>query len=188
VAHAQTGKRVVDGFEWGLVPFWAKEKMGAKMINARSETVSEKPAFRSAFAKRRCIIPSDGFYEWDKAGGTRDPYHFRRKDGALWGFAGLWETWRDPNNSDAEELYTCTILTTEANRTVGKVHERMPVIFGREEDEALWLAGDAPLPELQSLFRPYPDDLMEAVLVSRRVNRPVIDDPELIALATVNSA
>lgn len=178
------GVRVVDGFDWGLVPFWAKDaSIGSKMINARSETVAEKPAFKHAFTRRRCILPSDGFYEWDKAGGTKQPYHFRRRDGELFGFAGLWERWK---KEDGSELYTCTILTTEANQTVGPIHDRMPVILRTPEDENLWLDAETHDSEmLLSLLRPYPEEWMEAVPVSKRVNRPVVDEPEL--LATVNS-
>jgi putative SOS response-associated peptidase YedK len=189
VTEASTRERIVDGFQWGLVPLWAKDPaVGNKMINARSETVAEKPAFKNALKKRRCILPADGFYEWDKIGGTRQPYHFHRRDGKLFGFAGLWEEWKRPE-SDSPPLYTCTILTTQANATVGQIHERMPVILQSPDDEALWLDTEMQeVGELLPLFAPYPDAEMEAFAVSKRINTPAIDDPELLSHATANSA
>lgn len=171
--------RFLEQFQWGLVPSWAKDpSIGSKMINARSETVAEKPSFRNALKYRRCIVPADGFYEWDKAGGTKQPYLFRREDGDSFGFAGLWEEWHAP---DGSPLLTCTILTTAANDTVGRVHDRMPVILRTRDEEAQWLdtrirTGD----NLAPLFRPYPDQWMLAVPVSRRVNSPANDAPDLL--------
>jgi putative SOS response-associated peptidase YedK len=187
VVEASSRERLVDGFQWGLVPFWAKDPtVGNKMINARAETVAEKPSFKHALKRRRCIIPADGFYEWDKVSGTKQPYHFRRKDGELFGFAGLWEEWKRPE--DGSSLLTCTILTTEANETVGRIHERMPVIL-HPGDEALWLDPDSQdTAELLPLFVPYPDDLMEAYTVSKRINTPASDVPELLERETANSA
>ena len=182
---AQTGERFLDLLRWGLVPSWAKDSaIGNKMINARSETVAEKPAFRTSLKRRRCLIPTDGFYEWDKTGGTRQPYHFRRKDGELFGFAGLWDEWTAP---DGSPLRTCTILTTAANAVVGPYHDRMPVILRSADAEERWLdsavqSADA----LEPLFLPYPDDWMEAIPVSKRVNAPVNEDAGLI-LDTRNS-
>lgn len=176
------GERALEGFRWGLVPFWAKDpSVGNRMINARAETVAEKPAFRRLLARRRCLIPSDGFYEWDKEGGTRQPFHFRLRDGGLFGFAGLWDEWESP---DGSPLRTCTILTTAANELVGRVHDRMPVILPRGDAEDHWLdpsvqAADDLLP----LLRPYPERDMVAVAVSRRVNTPANDDPSLLAPA-----
>lgn len=188
VTEASSRNRVVDGFQWGLVPFWAKDPaIGNKMINARAETVAEKPSFKNALKQRRCILPADGFYEWDKAGGTRQPYHFRRADGALFGFAGLWEEWKRPEGGPP--LLSCTIITTEANETVGRIHDRMPVILQSPDDEALWLDPDVrDVQDVLPLLAPYPDREMEAFAVSRRINTPVIDDPELLARATENSA
>lgn len=177
--HGSVTGQTLEAFQWGLVPFWARDPaIGNKMINARSETVAEKPAFKNALLRRRCLLPTDGFYEWDKAGGTRQPIHFRRRDGALFAFAGLWEEWQSP---DGSPLRTCTILTTAANETVGRVHDRMPVIL-RPEQEAFWLDTSAvKKPDvLLPLLKPYPDEAMEAFAVSRRVNIPVNDDPELI--------
>jgi putative SOS response-associated peptidase YedK len=187
VTEASSHERIVDGFQWGLVPFWAKDPdIGSKMINARAETVAEKPAFRTALSRRRCIIPADGFYEWDKTGGTRQPYHFRRRDGDLFGFAGLWEEWTAP---DGSPLRTCAIITTAANETVGRIHERMPVILYGRDAEDLWLdeaVRDTGM--VVPLLAPYPDAEMEAFPVSTRVNTPMTDDPDLIAAAMQNSA
>ncbi len=181
--------RILDGYEWGLIPSWAKDPaIGSKMINARAETVAEKPSFKTSLVRRRCIIPADGFYEWDKISGTRQPIHFRRKDGELFGFAGLWDEWRGPNK-ELPPLRTCTIITTRANETVGKVHERMPVMLYGNDAEAIWL--DAALHDADALLPllvPYPDDEMEAFAVSRRVNTPATDDPDLIVAANQNSA
>lgn len=176
------GARLLEGLRWGLVPFWAKEPgIGNKMINARAETLAEKPSFKAALMRRRCLIPSDGFYEWDKAGGTRQPVHFRLKDGGLFAFAGLWEEWRDPAApEDAPPLRTCTIITTEPNETVGRYHDRMPVILS-QEDESFWLDPAVRRPDdLLPLLAPLPDDRMESYAVSRRVNSPATDDPSLV--------
>lgn len=188
-AGDESAARTLDTFEWGLIPHWAKDPtIGAKMINARAETVYEKPSFKTSLIRRRCIIPADGFYEWDKISGSRQPFHFRRKDGELFGFAGLWDEWRGPDK-DFPPVRTCTIITTQANETVGRIHERMPVILRFGEAETLWLDpavhnADALVP----LLVPYPDDEMEAFSVSRRVNTPATDDPDLIAAAMQNIA
>jgi len=183
VTEVSSRERILDAFRWGLVPSWAKDpSVGNRMINARAETVAEKPAFRSALTRRRCILPADGFYEWDKAGGTRQPYHFHRKDGALFGFAGLWEEWRAP---DGSPLRTCTLLTTSANETVGRIHDRMPVILRSAEDESKWLDPEVRRPaDLLPLLAPYLDVAMEAVAVSRRVNTPTNDAADLIHVLT----
>lgn len=165
--------------KWGLVPSWAKDpSIGNKMINARSETVGEKPSFRRAFDRRRCIIPADGFYEWRKEGKTKIPVRFRLRDGRPFAFAGLWEAWRPPGG-DGEPLFTCTILTTTANELVQPVHDRMPVILSQESLD-LWLDRDVPGQGVTSLLRPYPAEEMEAYEVSTRVNSVVNDDPECI--------
>ncbi|MBC8104419.1 MAG: SOS response-associated peptidase [Cytophagales bacterium] len=180
VVAADDGARVLDGFQWGLIPSWAKDpRIGGKMINARSETVAEKPSFRGLLARRRCIVPSDGFFEWEKTGGIKQPFHFRSADGGLFGFAGLWDEWESP---DGSPIRTCTILTTSANETVGRVHDRMPVILAEGDGgEALWL--DPTLREreaLLALLHPFADSEMEAVAVSRRVNSPAHDDPSCL--------
>ena len=189
ITDAARRERVVDGLAWGLVPFWAKDPaIGNKMINARSETVAEKPAFKNAFLRRRCVIPSDGFYEWDKIGPVKQPIHFRHTGGELWGFAGLWEEWQGPDK-DAAPLRTCTILTTTANATVGRIHDRMPVILAGPDAEARWLDPSLRDPAaLLPLLVAYPDSLMESFPVSRRVNTPATDDPDLIVASLQNSA
>lgn len=181
VILAPQNTRVLSAFRWGLVPGWAKDAaIGQKMINARSETITEKPSFRTALTRRRCLIPADGFYEWERhADGTRHPVHFRLQSGGPFAFAGLWEEWHAPGSE--EMLRTCTILTTSANETVGRVHDRMPVMLARDAEE-IWLdmsVRDTDL--LRSFCVPYPDSEMEAFPVSRRVNSPVNEGPELVA-------
>ena len=169
-------KRKLEMFHWGLIPSWAKDPaIGNKMINARAETVSEKPSFRSAFKKRRCLILADGFYEWQKTDNGKQPYHVRMEDGSPFAFAGLWETWKND-----EEIRSCAIITTEANDLMGEIHHRMPVILPPENYD-LWLDPDFDEKEpLTSLLRPYPDEAMEAYPVSRKVNRPANDEPGCI--------
>ena len=181
VILAPQGITVLDGFRWGLVPSWAKESnIGQKMINARSETLTEKPSFRNALVRRRCVIPADGFYEWERLeGGVRQPVHFRRRDGDLFGFAGLWEEWQDPD-AENELLRTCTIVTTSANETVSPVHDRMPVML-TPDAEAIWLNSSVRDTDLlRSLLVSYPDEAMESFRVSRRVNAPVNEGAELL--------
>ena len=125
--------RHLDAFHWGLVPLWAKDpKIGSKMINARAETLAVKSAYKSAFAKRRCLIPADGFFEWRKhptdPKGKKQPFFIHRPDGELFAFAGLWEVWRGPNR-DQEPLRSCTIITTSPNEVMAQIHDRMPVIL-----------------------------------------------------------
>ena len=132
VVHADGGVRRIDAFHWGLVPLWAKDpKVGSRMINARSETLASKGAFKPAFKKRRCIIPADGFYEWKKVPGQKQkqPYFIHRTDGEPYAFAGLWETWRGPDRDGSEHLRSTTIITTAANESMAAVHDRMPVIL-----------------------------------------------------------
>ncbi len=171
---ADEGDRSAEMMRWGLVPFWADDpKIGARMINARSETVHEKPAFRDAFASRRCLIAADGFFEWKKMKGRKQPFHFTLAGGEPFGFAGLWERWRD---EDGEWLISCTILTTDANDLVAPTHDRMPVIL-HAEDHEMWLDTRATHDDLQSLFRPFPADEMTGYPVSTRVNNVRNDDP-----------
>ncbi len=171
---------------WGLIPFWAKDpKIGARMINARSETAAEKPAFRAAFRRRRCLIAADGFYEWQKVEQGKQPFYIRLRDGRPFAFAGLWEYWKEPNNpSDPSRkgaiIESCTLLTTEPNDLLRPLHNRMPVIL-HPRDYDLWL--DPRVQDtvrLQSLLRAYPPEEMEAFPVSRLVNRPGNDDPRCI--------
>ena len=169
-------QRDVGWMQWGLVPFWAKSAdIGNKLINARAETVAEKPAYRAAFKQRRCLIVADGFYEWLKPGGRgvpSVPYYFHAKDGAPFTFGGLWEEWQDP---DGKPLRTCTIITCEANEVVRPIHQRMPVIL-EEKARWAWLTKDAG-PELQSLLTPARADFLASHPVSRMVNSPANDTP-----------
>jgi len=164
---------------WGLIPAWAKEaSVGYKMINARAETAAEKPSFREAMKRRRCLIPADGFYEWKKAGGKKLPYCLTMADDAIFAFAGLWERWRDPAGEPVE---SCTILTTEPNELAREIHDRMPVILA-PEDYDLWLdPGFARLDALEEMLKPYPAAGMHRYRVSDRVNQVKNDDPECAA-------
>jgi putative SOS response-associated peptidase YedK len=147
------------------------------MINARVETLAQKPAFRAALKKRRCLIPADGFYEWQKQGKLKQPVRIVLKSREPFAFAGLWEHWTSP---DDEEVLSCTIITTAANELLKEVHERMPVILSRD-DEALWLAPKTDDPgKLLPLLKEYPSELMEYYPVDRIVNSPANDTPECI--------
>jgi putative SOS response-associated peptidase YedK len=163
---------------WGFLPSWAKDpSMGNRMINARSETVATKPAFRHAFRSQRCLVIADGFYEWQAREGKKYPVYIRLKPAQSFGFAGLHNIWQAP---DGSEIPTCTIITTEANDLIRPVHDRMPVILPREKED-LWLD---PLledrTEALSLLRPYLPEAMELYPVSRSVNSPGYDGPENI--------
>jgi putative SOS response-associated peptidase YedK len=164
--------------KWGLIPSWAKDPTIAyKLINARSETVAEKPSFRSAFKSRRCLIPASGYYEWEKTEGrTKQPYFIRPRDEELFSFAGLWERWHDP---EGETVETCTILTTEANELMRPLHDRMPVILG-ETGEEMWLDSRSTVDALYSLFVPYGSAEMEAFPVSSWVSNPKHDGPRCL--------
>jgi putative SOS response-associated peptidase YedK len=172
-----TAERELVTARWGLIPPWARDPaIGSKTINARAESVAEKPAFRAAFRARRCVVPASGFYEWRRRGkGPRWPYLIRRRDGQPMGFAGLWETWTDP--ATGEVVTTCTIVTCAANELMAELHDRMPVILGPEDYEA-WL--DPSDPRGTGLLRPCPAEWLEAVPVSTRVNNPRNDDSGLI--------
>ncbi len=179
VASRSDGTRGFGAMGWGLVPGWAKDAaIGTKMINARSETVMEKPAFRAAFARRRCIIPASGFYEWQaSAQKHKQPFHFTRSDGAPISFAGLWEKWE----GGAEPLYTFTILTMAANEAMARYHHRMPVIV---EQNALnrWLDPQADPASLTDLFTPDAAPALAAQPVSRDVNRIANDNARLVEM------
>jgi putative SOS response-associated peptidase YedK len=167
--------RVVDLFRWGLVPFYAETARGAaRLINARAETAEASPAFRTSFARRRCIIPADAFYEWRRerdpdTGRVRrsEPFAVRTPDGAPLALAGLWAVWRDPET--AARLYSCTILTTTPNELVARIHDRMPVILD-PADWDTWLSEATPIPALRELLHPAPDDALVAYPVSPAVN------------------
>lgn len=174
------GERIVSGLKWGLIPAWAKDdSIGSKMINARAETLAEKPSFKNAFRSRRCIIPASGFYEWSKTSkGAKQPFYFYLKDKDVFGFAGLWEEWLDKESGELIE--TCTIITTEANKVLEPVHDRMPVIL-KPKDYDQWLdEKETDTERLQNLLVPYPASVMASHAVSRAVNSPNSDSPELI--------
>ncbi len=174
------GERMIDALRWGLIPSWAKdESIGNKMINARAETLAEKPSFRNAFRSHRCIIPASGFYEWQKAAkGAKQPFYFHLKDKEVFGFAGLYEQWVD--RETGEQIETCTIITTEANKVLEPVHDRMPVILKPENYEQWLDAKEKDTDKLQELLVPYPAIEMDSYKVSKSVNTPSNDSPELI--------
>ncbi|MBV9865298.1 MAG: SOS response-associated peptidase [Abitibacteriaceae bacterium] len=197
----ETGARLLEGYQWGLIPFWAKDpKIGQQMINARAESLADKPAYKSALTRRRCIIPADGFYEWKKLdakaaangngnsnesdgkrpkakSGPRQPTLIGLHDDKIFGFAGLWEEWHSP---DGSPIRTCTIITTSPNQLMASIHDRMPAIL-RPEDEAIWLdTNENDVPELVSLLRPYDDEAMRAHPVAKLVNSPGFDTPDCI--------
>lgn len=163
--------------KWGLVPHWSKDPaIGNKMINARSETAAEKPSFRASFKYRRCVIPASGFYEWKKTDNGKIPQYIYLQDEPVFSFAGLWSVWTDPEGG---ELWTATILTTDANDKMKSLHDRMPVILPRESRE-LWLDKEADPAALQSLMKPYDKGTIEYYPVSKAVNKPANDNPTLI--------
>ena len=178
------GGRRLSMLRWGLIPAWARDPaIGSRLINARSETVAEKPAFRAAYRRRRCLVPADGFYEWQRRGGIRQPWLFGLRNGAPFSFAGLWESWTTAEGSGPTgslfgpepggPVETFTILTTAANETIAAVHGRMPVILPPDA-WGPWLAGeDIPLD-------PYPAAEMHAHPVSTLVNKPANDDPRCV--------
>ena len=172
------GENRPELMRWGLVPSWAKDpKIGNRMINARSETLAEKPSFRTAFKRRRCLIPADGFYEWKREGKAKKPMLITANPGGLFAFAGLWETWKQPDDS---WLLTCAIITTSANEVMKSIHDRMPVILPRES-EASWLdPEEQDTAMLSELLLPYDSDRMEAYEVSTLVNSPRNNFPEVI--------
>jgi len=155
-------------FQWGLIPYWAKDpSVGNKMINARAETIDAKPSFRHCFSKQRCLILADGFYEWKREGKTRIPYRFTLSDRKLFGFAGIWDTWKSP---DGREIFSCSIITTAPNALMAPLHNRMPVIL-EQAKERVWLDPFfTDFEYLKSFLKPYPADLMHSYQVSACVN------------------
>ncbi|MFQ3673311.1 MAG: SOS response-associated peptidase [Aggregatilineales bacterium] len=169
--------RALTFVTWGLIPSWAKDaSMAAQLINARAETLAEKPSFRSAYKYRRCLVPADGFYEWMKDGKVKRPQYIYRRDHALFAFAGLWERWNSP---DGSEVLSATIITTEPNATIAPLHHRMAVILD-PSDYKIWLDPDADPAVLQALLRPAPDDLLALHEVSSAVNNARHDSPDMI--------
>ena len=177
VVRVREGARRLDPLKWGLVPSWAKDpQIGHRMINARSETVAEKPSFRAALKRRRCIIPASGFFEWKRDEKKRVPYYFRAKSGAPLGLAGLWEHWE----GEGGLLETCTIITTKANTVVGKIHDRMPMILNRSNYSAWLDIGGEIKGGVEEIFSPYPVDEIETYEVSSEVNSPNAEGRSLL--------
>jgi putative SOS response-associated peptidase YedK len=176
VRTASDGRRVLDLAEWGLMPAWAME-LKARPVNARAETVATNRMFRQALDRRRCLIPADGFYEWNGAKPPRQPYFIHLKDDGIFAFAGLWEQWRSPTND--EPLETCTIITTTPNDLMRPIHDRMPVILDRPDYDQ-WLDRNAGGADVANLLRPFPAASMEAYSVSTAVNSVKNDGPKLV--------
>jgi putative SOS response-associated peptidase YedK len=177
------GKNQIEFVHWGLIPSWAKDpSIGSRMINARAESLPDKPAFRAALKRRRCLIPASGFYEWkkDPDGNAKTPMYIRMADEKPFAFAGLWETW---HGDEGSELRSCTIITTEPNELVRPIHNRMPVILDPQTYQR-WLApGEHPAAELMPMLQTFPAKLMHAYPISRAVNNPSNDSPQCIAPA-----
>ena len=178
IIRLMDGKRQFALARWGLLPSWVKDpKAFSLLLNARGETVLEKPAFRAAMKRRRCLIPADGFYEWEATSERKRPYYVRAKSGKPLAFAGLWETWTGPNG---EELETATIVTTRANALLAPIHDRMPVIIPPEAFD-LWLdCTNVDAQTAAALITPAPEDLLEVIPVSTDVNRTANDNPKLV--------
>lgn len=170
--------RKLELFRWGLIPSWAKDpKIGNSLINARGETVAEKPAFRAAFKRRRCLILADGFYEWKKEGQAKTPMYIQLKDGGPFAFAGLWEVWQA---ADGSNVPTCTIITTAPNKLMESIHDRMPMILPPKA-YATWLTpGELPAAEAQALLQPFAASKMKARAVSTLVNNPRVDNSQIL--------
>lgn len=184
----QNGERIAEMVRWGLIPSWAKdESIGNKLINARAETLSEKPSFKNAFQKRRCLVVANGFYEWKAAAPgeqrgrskttPKQPMYIRLTSGEPFAIAGLWESWKNPQTQ--VPVRSCTIITTEPNDLIATLHHRMAVIL-TPADEDLWLDESLPTQDLMRLLKPYPSDALEAYPVSLRVNSPALDNASLI--------
>jgi putative SOS response-associated peptidase YedK len=175
VAH---GAHELVRLRWGLIPAWAKDaKIGNRLINARADSIADKPAFRAAFRRRRCLVVADGFYEWRQAGKQRQPYFVHLQDDRPFAFAGLWESWEGPAHAAIE---SCTIVTTDANDLLRPIHDRMPVVLA-PADCARWLDPAVVPPEsLAALLRPYPSGRMQLHAVGPLVNSPTHDDPRCV--------
>lgn len=176
-----SGNQEVAELRWGLVPFWAKDlKIGAKMINARAETVATKPAFRSAFKKRRCLVVADGFFEWKKEGKTKQPFYISRFDSQPFIMAGLWESWSDKENAESDPIETCSVITTTANSIMEPLHHRMPVILEQQNFD-FWLDHNfSDRERLESLLVPFEPDELRTYPVDTIVNKAGNDVPQCI--------
>jgi putative SOS response-associated peptidase YedK len=174
-------RRYLSDLRWGLIPSWAKDpKVGDRMINARAESLADKPAYERAFRRHRCLVPAEGFYEWQRRGSRKQPMFIHRWDGEPMAFAGLWAAWRDPNDPDGEWLRSCAIVTTNANDTLAPLHDRMPVVL-EERDWDRWLDPDSgDVDALTHLLQPASDDLLVAYPVGTAVNSADNDGPELV--------
>lgn len=177
------GERTLQMLRWGLIPAWAEDtKKGASLINARAESVAEKPSFRAAFRRRRCLVPADGFYEWRADGKLKQPYLIQRRDRATFAFAGLWERWTPKEKGEGPDFIdSFTIVTTEANALLRPLHERMPVILPPEH-YAGWLDPDAEPDRLLALLKPAPEEWLSYATVGAQVNMARADGPGLVEL------
>jgi putative SOS response-associated peptidase YedK len=177
VVRAAGGDRELVLLRWGLIPSWAKdEKIGYRMINARSETVAAKPSFRAAFAARRCLLVADGFYEWQRVGKTKQPFHMRMKDERPFGIAGLWELWR----KGERPIESCALITTAANRQLAAIHPRMPAILAPEQFDAWLDPHERDASTLAAMLQPYDSEALESLPVGQAVNNPRNQGPECI--------
>lgn len=182
IGRDEAGGRALKMYRWGLVPRWSKAiPTSAPMINARAESIAEKPAFRDAFRKRRCLVPADGFYEWskDKIAGDRRPWRIFAGDRPAFAFAGIWEAWRNPQGGEGDLLRSFAVVTTAANAKIAAIHDRMPVMLRREDEDA-WLAADTAPDQLQAMLTPYPAELTDLYRVATHVNSVRNDDPDCI--------
>ncbi|MEL6988520.1 MAG: SOS response-associated peptidase, partial [Bacteroidota bacterium] len=171
-------------FRWGLIPFWAKDvKVGYKMINARIETIQTKSAFKRSLEKRRCIVPFDGFYEWKKTKDGKVPYRIKLMDDGIFTIAGLWEKWKSDNG---EFIFSFTLITQEPNDTLAPIHDRMPAMLLKDQ-EKLWLDKDMPTEDALAMIKPFPDDLLKAYPVDKRVGKVSENDADLIKEVKVNT-
>lgn len=191
VAVQASGDVRLEAMRWGLIPPWARDKsIGAKLANARAETVDEKPSFRQPFRRRRCLLPVDGYYEWESRPGGKQPVYYSMRDGDLFCLAGLWETWTTPEQNDepelpglgqaqAETLCTFTVITTTPNRLAKRVHDRMPVIV-HPADYGNWLSPESKAADLKRLLRPFDDEPMQEHYVTPLMNNPRFEAPACI--------
>jgi putative SOS response-associated peptidase YedK len=184
--EVEVSEREALMMRWGLIPFWAKDaSIGNRLINARSETVAEKPSFRNAYRKRRCLIMADGFYEWQKLSDrTKRPHLIHLPEHQPFAIAGLWESWTDKSSDtdpgiESNDITTCTLLTTTANSEMRELHDRMPVIL-RPEDWAAWLSETSGSQQRDGLLQPLPDGSLQHFPVSTTVNRPANDSPDCV--------
>lgn len=174
IIQRQNNQNILSFFRWGLIPFWAKdEKIAYKLINARSETIGDKPSFKYAFQKRRCLIPANGFYEWRKS--DKQPFYIKFKDRELITFAGIWEIWRSPSG---KHIHSCSIITTSPNELMKNIHNRMPVILTKDQ-ENIWLESSSK-DDLINLLNPYPENEMTCFPITSDVNSVKNNYPELI--------